>query len=99
MLSALVSFGLAASDTVSPVSFPIPCPTCGERSAAEFLFVGELPDGITDAETTPDVDFARAWLRRNAAGAQPERWFHADGCRRVVAVVRDTQTNQADGLA
>jgi methylglutamate dehydrogenase subunit B len=84
---------------VCAMSFPIPCPTCGERGASEFLFAGELPDGITDADTPPDEDFARAWLPRNAAGAQRERWFHADGCRRVVAVTRDTRTNRADGLA
>jgi heterotetrameric sarcosine oxidase delta subunit len=81
------------------VSFRIPCPTCGERSATEFLFVGERPDGVTDAETPPAEDFVRAWMRRNAAGEQRERWFHADGCRRVVAVVRDTRTNRAHGLA
>ena len=36
---------------------------------------------------------ARLWLRRNVAGPQRERWFHAAGCRRFVTLTRDTRTN------
>ena len=53
----------------------------------EFTFGGELPD-------PKDDDFARAWLRRNAAGVQAERWFHAAGCRRWLTLERDTVTNE-----
>jgi methylglutamate dehydrogenase subunit B len=81
------------------VSFPLPCPNCGSRLASEFLYVGEMPDGVTGAETPLDEDFERAWLSVNAAGPHEERWFHADGCRRIVTVVRDTRTNRVHGQA
>ena len=71
------------------MGFRIPCPNCGERSYTEFWFGGELP-------SPDDDDFARAWLRRNAAGVQSERWFHAGGCRRWLTVERDTRTNLID---
>jgi heterotetrameric sarcosine oxidase delta subunit len=69
------------------VGFRITCPNCGERSYTEFWFGGEVPDSLDD-------DFAQAWLRRNAAGVQLERWFHAAGCRRWLTVERDTRTNR-----
>lgn len=69
------------------MGFRIACPNCGERSYTEFWFGGEVPD-------PGDDDFAQAWLRRNAAGVQLERWFHAAGCRRWLTVERDTITNE-----
>lgn len=69
------------------MGFRITCPNCGERSYTEFWFGGEVPDSGDDA-------FARAWLRRNAAEVQLERWFHAAGCRRWLTVERDTVTNE-----
>ena len=63
------------------MGFRIACPNCGERSYTEFWFGGEVP-------SPEDDDFARAWLRRNAAGGQLERWFHAGGCRRWLTLER-----------
>ena len=67
------------------------CPHCGLRDASEFSFGGELralesPD--------PEADFERVYLRDNAPGPQPERWFHAYGCRRWLTITRDTVTNR-----
>ena len=72
----------------------IPCPHCGPRPSTEFTFGGELRE--VDA---PDVeaDFARVYLRVNAAGPQPERWFHARGCRRWLTLRRDTVTDRIEG--
>ena len=72
----------------------IPCPTCGTREYTEFTFGGEVRDlGSPD----PETDFRRVYLRENVAGAQLERWFHADGCRRWLVVRRNTVTNRIDG--
>ncbi len=70
----------------------IVCPNCGSRPYTEFWFGGELPDA-------GDQEFERAWLRRNAAGLQRERWFHYAGCRRWLTVERDTVTNEIHGVA
>jgi heterotetrameric sarcosine oxidase delta subunit len=74
------------------VGFRIDCPNCGERSYTEFWFGGELPG-------SSDGDYERAFLRRNVAGRQQERWFHYAGCRRWLTVERDTATNELDALA
>ena len=76
------------------MSFLLSCPTCGERRVTEFVFLGELPDGVTGRETDLEEAYVRAWMPQNVRGPQRERWFHADGCRRVVAIVRDTETNR-----
>ena len=49
--------------------------------------------------TSPDPvgDFARVYLRENAAGMQRERWYHAAGCNRWVTLDRDTTTNRFEG--
>jgi methylglutamate dehydrogenase subunit B len=73
------------------MSLTIRCPTCGMRPVGEFTFGGELRDlEAADAAS----DFARVYLRENAAGVQSERWFHAFGCRRWLSVERDTTTNR-----
>ena len=61
------------------------------RPVGEFTFGGERRDlEATDAAE----DFARVYLRENAAGLQFERWFHAFGCRRWLSIERDTVTNR-----
>jgi sarcosine oxidase subunit delta len=79
------------------LSFLIPCPNCGPRPYNEFTFGGEPPEGVGDAQTGEEEDFDRVWLRRNVAGVQSERWFHAAGCRRWLTVERDTRSNRVDG--
>jgi heterotetrameric sarcosine oxidase delta subunit len=75
----------------------IPCPNCGLRPYGEFWCSGELPeDGHGGGSDDLEADYARVWLRRNAAGAQPERWFHHAGCRRWVTIRRNTVTNLID---
>ena len=77
------------------VALKIDCPRCGLRPYTEFTFGGELrPVSSDDAE----ADFARVYLPTNAAGPQRERWFHAYGCRRWLALTRDTVTNRIDGV-
>lgn len=72
------------------MSLLVPCPHCGERPYTEFTFGGELRP--VDAEG-PEADFARVYLRENAAGPQVERWYHEAGCKRWLTLTRDTVTN------
>ncbi len=74
----------------------IACPHCGERSLDEFVFLGDAsvsrPDaGAADAA---EVFYAYAYLRRNAAGANDELWFHNAGCHAWLVVTRDTRTHE-----
>jgi methylglutamate dehydrogenase subunit B len=75
------------------VSLLIPCPRCGRRPFTEFTFGGELRAIEADG---PEADFARVYLRENAAGPQHERWFHLLGCRRWLTISRDTVTNRIE---
>jgi sarcosine oxidase subunit delta len=86
--------GIVAAQGVA-VAFQIDCPNCGRRPYTEFTFGDELRDvGSPDVAT----DFARVYLPANAAGPQRERWFHALGCRRWLAITRDTVTNRVDAV-
>jgi heterotetrameric sarcosine oxidase delta subunit len=85
------------------VALKVNCPNCGPRSHTEFWFGGEVPahhgaeaDGASAPEAL-EADFARVWLKRNAAGVQAERWFHHAGCRRWLTAQRDTLTNGFHG--
>ena len=73
------------------MSLLVACPSCGERPFSEYAFGGELRDV---SSPDPAADFARVYLRNNAAGVQEERWFHLLGCRRWVTLTRDTITNR-----
>lgn len=73
----------------------IPCPYCGPRNVAEFTYGGDAgvrrpanPDAATDTEWESYV-----YLRDNPRGAHDELWQHTAGCRRWIAVRRDTLTH------
>lgn len=73
------------------MALEVPCPNCGPRPFTELTFGGELrPIEAPD----PERDFERVYLRRNAPGAQEERWYHALGCRRWFTATRDQTTNR-----
>lgn len=71
----------------------IPCPFCGEREAAEFVYRGDAgpqrPPG--DAATAAFHDYV--YLRDNPAGPIREHWYHAQGCRNWIVVTRDTRNH------
>ena len=74
------------------MAFLIGCPNCGERSASEFRFGGELtarPEPDATSEQWRDFYY----LRRNVAGVQQEWCYHAFGCRRWFIAHRDTVSN------
>jgi len=74
------------------MSFLLACPECGERSAYEFRFGGEVksrpPQGSSD-----DAWFHYIYTKVNEAGEQQEWWFHRNGCRKWFQALRDTRTN------
>jgi sarcosine oxidase subunit delta len=74
------------------MSFLLRCPQCGPRDVYEFRWGGE------QSRRPPPGAPAEVWteylyFRINAAGIQPEWWYHRMGCRRWFLAVRDTVTN------
>lgn len=73
----------------------IPCPYCGRRDLSEFVSIGEAAGDRPDPAAA-DADrqfFAYAYLRDNPAGRSEELWYHAQGCRSWLRLVRDTRTH------
>lgn len=75
------------------MSYVIPCPNCGPRSAYEFRFGGEVRP-----RPTPQASH-EAWMnyvynRANVNGLQKEWWYHREGCGQWLVVERDTISNE-----
>ena len=74
------------------LSFLIPCPNCGPRSAYDFRCGGEvLTRPQPGAPEDEWVDYF--FYRNNTAGVHREWWYHKFGCRRWFLADRDTVTN------
>jgi heterotetrameric sarcosine oxidase delta subunit len=72
----------------------IPCPFCGDRDAAEFVYRGDASP-VRPAEDEGFYDYV--YLRENPAGPLREHWYHAQGCRNWLMVVRDTRSHEIFG--
>ena len=72
------------------------CPYCSNRDAGEFTQMGEdkgaRPDPEDENAQTEFVDYL--YLRDNPAGLNNELWYHAQGCRQWLRVVRNTKTHE-----
>jgi sarcosine oxidase subunit delta len=77
----------------------IPCPFCGERDLAEFVYYGDAnyrrPAAGTDSAAREFYD--ALYLRVNPAGPHAEWWYHASGCRSWLKVTRNTLTHEILG--
>jgi methylglutamate dehydrogenase subunit B len=79
----------------------IPCPFCGERDLREFTYLGDATVVRPDP-AAPEAErrfFDYVYLRDNPAGDHRELWYHAQGCRSWIRVVRDTRTHRIAGAA
>jgi methylglutamate dehydrogenase subunit B len=74
----------------------IPCPSCGERDAREFSYLGDA--GVRrpnpDHAGTQHAFFEYVYLRDNPAGPFDEYWCHTAGCRSWLVITRDTRTHE-----
>ena len=71
----------------------IPCPFCGERDSAEFVYRGDASPVRPAAEASENAFAEYVYLRRNPAGEILEHWYHAQGCRNWLVVRRNTRTH------
>lgn len=70
------------------------CPNCGERSASEFRYGGEVhkrpdPNTVTDSELASYL-----YLRDNPLGVMREWWYHRAGCGSWFIAERHTKTHE-----
>jgi methylglutamate dehydrogenase subunit B len=65
----------------------IPCPFCGDRDVAEYVYHGDASAGRPhDAATF----FGYVYLRDNPGGLLEENWYHLHGCHNWLIVLRNT---------
>jgi heterotetrameric sarcosine oxidase delta subunit len=69
----------------------IPCPYCGSRDVQEFVYRGDAAPKRPQGE---DGFYDYVYLRDNVAGEMREHWYHAQGCRNWLEVVRNTVTHE-----
>lgn len=74
------------------MSFLLACPQCGERSAYEFRFGGEVTSRPQPG-ASEDAWYRYIYTKANEAGEQKEWWFHRSGCHQWFQALRDTRTN------
>lgn len=74
----------------------IECPHCGPRAETEFSYLGDASvRRPTDPEAVPLDEWCDyVYLRDNPRGPHSEWWQHVAGCRRWIAVRRDTASHQ-----
>ncbi len=79
----------------------IPCPHCGLRPHAEFVYGG---DGGLVRPADPAAATDAAWhdylyVRANPCGVHREHWHHSFGCEQWIAVERDTLSHRIAATA
>jgi methylglutamate dehydrogenase subunit B len=72
----------------------LPCPFCGEREAAEFVYRGDAAPQRPNENASEAEFIDYVYLRENPAGLIREHWYHAHGCRNWLVVTRDTRTHE-----
>ena len=73
--------------------FLIPCPHCGPRAQAEFLYERTL-DSLVSLDASPEAAMRALFTRDNPRGPSDELWRHSYGCRAWLVVRRDRVTHQ-----
>lgn len=78
----------------------IDCPHCGNRSSAEFDYLGDASLLLRPDPSAFDAleQFHKyVYLRRNPAGEHQEIWQHNLGCREWLIVNRNTLDHRISG--
>lgn len=70
----------------------IPCPHCGLRDQAEFVYERALESVIVPGSDDA-LAMARLYARANPKGVDDELWRHTFGCRAWLVMTRDRVTN------
>lgn len=66
----------------------IPCPHCGNRAQAEFVYE-RTADSVVPLDAEPDAAVAALFTRANPRGVEEEIWRHTYGCGSWMLIRRD----------
>lgn len=70
----------------------IPCPHCGPRAQAEFVFERPVETIFSVDTPTPEL-VEKLYTRTNPRGVSVELWRHSRGCRAWLRIERNTVTH------
>jgi heterotetrameric sarcosine oxidase delta subunit len=73
--------------------FQIPCPHCGNRAQAEFVYERAAESVIVPGEDD-DAAMDKLYTRTNPRGLDEELWRHTYGCRAWLVVTRHRVTHE-----
>lgn len=71
----------------------IPCPYCGVRDETEFRYRGDATQARPSGGASLAAFNAYVYERRNPRGWHIEWWLHVAGCRKLLKVVRHTESH------
>jgi heterotetrameric sarcosine oxidase delta subunit len=70
----------------------IPCPHCGPRAQAEFVYERTM-DSLVPISADPDSAMVALFTRNNPRGLDDELWRHTFGCRAWMVLRRHRVTH------
>lgn len=73
----------------------IPCPHCGPRAQAEFVYE-RTSDAVVRFEDPPEVATETLYARDNPRGPSEEIWRHSYGCRGWMLIRRDRVSHRIE---
>ena len=73
----------------------IPCPHCGPRAQAEFVYERTL-DSLVLPDAAPAAAMTALFSRANPRGLDDEIWRHSFGCRAWMIVRRHRVTHHIE---
>jgi sarcosine oxidase subunit delta len=73
--------------------FLIPCPHCGPRNQAEFVYE-RVVEAVAYPDATTEATVEALYTRTNARDFSWELWRHAYGCRGWMRLLRHTVTHE-----
>jgi heterotetrameric sarcosine oxidase delta subunit len=71
----------------------IPCPHCGPRAQAEFVYERTV-DSVGPLNAAPEEAMKTLFTRTNPRGLDDEIWRHTYGCRAWMVITRHRVTNE-----
>ncbi len=75
----------------------IPCPHCGPRAQAEFVYERTV-DSVVAPDAVPEEAMARLFTRANPRGLDDEIWRHTFGCRAWLVLSRHRVTHVIEAV-
>ncbi len=72
----------------------IECPWCGVRDETEFRYRGDASLSRPESNASLAEFCAQTYIRENRRGWHLEWWLHVGGCRKLLKVVRHTDTHE-----